>query len=69
MRGRDYGNTIYEVTTHLIVMLFCKYCQNVEKVILAVLSWDKLEKLRKFVWDIICELLTVVVDINSGDRY
>ena len=28
MRGRDYGNTIYEVTTHLIVMLFCKYCQK-----------------------------------------
>ena len=31
MRGRDYENTIYEVTTHLIVMLFCKYCQNVKK--------------------------------------
>ena len=50
MRGRDYENTIYEVTTHLIVMLFCKYCQNVKKVILAVLSWDKVEKLREFVW-------------------
>ena len=51
MRGRDYENTIYEVTTHLIVMLFCKYCQNVKKkVILPVLSWDKLEKLREFVW-------------------
>ena len=50
MRGRDYENTIYEVTTHLIVMLFCKYCQNVKKSDLAVFSWDKLEKLREFVW-------------------
>ena len=57
MRGRDYGNTIYEVTTHLIVMLFCKYCQNVKtKVILAVLSWDKLEKLREFVWRYVSDL-------------
>ena len=31
MRGRDYGNTIYEVTTHVVVMLFYKYCQNVKK--------------------------------------
>ena len=57
MRGRDYGNTIYEGTTHLIVMLFCKYCQNVKKkVILAVLSWDKLEKLREFVWGYVSDL-------------
>ena len=29
--GQILWNTIYEVTTHLIVMLFCKYCQNVKK--------------------------------------
>ena len=56
MRGRDYENTIYEVTTHLIVMLFCTYCQNVKKVILAVLSWDKLEKLREFVWGYVSDI-------------
>ena len=57
MRGRDYANTIYEVTTHLIVLLFANIVKNVKKnVILAVLSWDKLEKLREFVWGYVSDL-------------
>ena len=57
MSGIDYGNTIHEVTINLIVMLFCKYCQNVKnRVNLAVLSWDKLEKLRRFVWGYLSDL-------------
>ncbi len=57
MRGRDDENTIHEATTQLIVILLCKYCQNIKNsVILALLSRDNLEKLRGFVWGYFSDL-------------